>query len=128
MKTVLLTILLMCLSGCNSNIDKASTADYETIALGQDTPEKELGSTMIEFQGTVKYITLEGGFYAIYADDGRKFMPRKLGELHRRHGLIVYVRGKILEGVHTIQQHGQVLDISSIEIIDDSKVGRLDEM
>ena len=128
MKSVLLTILLFCLTACNSSLEATPASPSNSNTPESTMPEKELESEMIEFQGTVKYISLEGGFYAIYADDGRKFMPRKLGELHRRHGLVVYVRGKILEGVHTIQQHGQVLDISSIDIIDDSKVGRLDEM
>lgn len=88
--------------------------------------EKQLASSIIEFRGTVKYISIEGGFYAIYADDGRRFMPRKLGEIHRRHGLVVKVSGKILKDVITTQQHGQVLEIRSIEIIDDSNVGRED--
>jgi hypothetical protein len=128
MKTILLTCLILCLTACNSRSDNALVTLTESNNLEAAMPEKQTTSPIIEFRGTVKYISIEGGFYAIYADDGRKFMPRKLGELHRRHGLVVKVSGKILKDVLTTQQHGQVLDIRSIEILDDSNVGRLDEM
>ena len=128
MKTALLTILLLCSTACNSDLEPPITKVDESKIQELPLPNKQVGSTMIEFQGTVKYITLEGGFYAIYADDGRKFTPKNLGELHRKNGLVVKVRGKILKDVVTFQQHGQVLNISSIEIIDDSKVGRLDKI
>ena len=117
MKIILLLNMLFCLTACNSETTAAPTLSVDSKNLESKVIEIPLASSSIEFQGTVKYISLEGGFYAIYADDGRKFMPRKLGELHRRHGLVVYVRGKILKDMVTFQQHGQVLDISSIEII-----------
>ena len=128
MKIVILVNMLFCLTACNSATTAAPTLSVDSKNLESKVIEIPLASSSFEFQGTVKYISLEGGFYAIYADDGRKFMPRKLGELHRKHGLVVYVRGKILKDMVTFQQHGQVLDISSIEIIDDSNVGRLEDM
>ncbi|MFT4939969.1 MAG: hypothetical protein ACI88A_003019 [Paraglaciecola sp.] len=128
MKTVIFASLALCLTACNSNLEAAPVALTKSKELEPAMSGKELSSSIIEFRGTVKYIPLEGGFYAIYADDGRKFMPRKLGEIHRRHGLVVKVSGKILKDVLTIQQHGQVLDIRSIEIVDDSNVGGADNM
>ncbi|MFT5675321.1 MAG: hypothetical protein ACI808_001252 [Paraglaciecola sp.] len=126
MKTALLTSLVLCLTACNSTLDARPITLTESKKLEPAMSEKQLASSIIEFRGTVKYISIEGGFYAIYADDGRRFMPRKLGEIHRRHGLVVKVSGKILKDVITTQQHGQVLEIRSIEIIDDSNVGRED--
>ena len=77
---------------------------------------------IIEFLGTVQYVVIEGGFYAIYAEDGRKFMPRHLKKSQEKHGLIVKVKGEILKDVITVQQHGEVLKIISIEVLDDSNV------
>jgi hypothetical protein len=116
MKAIIASVLVLGMSAC-------STA-YEppVISKQQSMSRSKASNAELEFRGTVQFVTLEGGFYAIYADDGRKFMPQKLSEAHEKHGLVVQVKGKIIKDVITFAQHGQVLKIISITVLDDSAI------
>ncbi|MFT4993371.1 MAG: hypothetical protein ACI965_000390 [Paraglaciecola sp.] len=122
MKAILAAVLSLGISACGT----ATTDNPQTMSAADNKVktmyEAKQDSATFEFRGTVQFVTLEGGFYAIYADDGRKFMPQNLGAAHRKPGLVVQVKGRILKGVITFQQHGEVLQIISIEMVDDSQV------
>lgn len=71
-------------------------------------------ATFVAETGTVTYVDLEGGFYGIVADDGRRFLPSGLGEEYRVDGLRLTFVGEVEEGVVTIQQWGTPVDIIAV--------------
>jgi hypothetical protein len=111
--------IFACSINSKNNHSLSSLHGNGTVAMS----EMQGNDNIIEFLGTVQYVVIEGGFYAIYAEDGRKFMPRHLKKSQEKHGLIVKVKGEILKDVITVQQHGEVLKIIDIEVINDSNVG-----
>ncbi|WP_281559366.1 hypothetical protein [Thalassomonas sp. RHCl1] len=68
-------------------------------------------------QGTVKYLTMEGGFYGIVTDEGKKLLPMGLAPEYRQHGAIVKVKGELIKNMMTIQQWGTPFKITEIELI-----------
>ena len=68
-------------------------------------------------QGTVKYLTMEGGFYGIVTDEGKKLLPMGLAPEYRQHGAIVKVKGELIKDMMTIQQWGTPFKITEIELI-----------
>lgn len=79
-------------------------------------------TALITVTGTIYFKPLEGGFYALDASDGRKFMPRGMDKDLLKNGMVVEVTGVILEDMLTFQQYGQVLKVKSAKMIDDSQV------
>ncbi|NQT73396.1 MAG: hypothetical protein HQ553_11615 [Chloroflexi bacterium] len=68
----------------------------------------------ISFVAKVRWIPLEGGFYGLVADDGRRFLPLNLPDTFRKEGLKVRVRGEIKKVV-TIYMWGTPFEIHEIE-------------
>ena len=67
---------------------------------------------------TVTYIDLEGGFYGLITDDGRRFLPENLPEEYRIDGLRVAFSADVLDGGAGIQMWGTAVELRSIERID----------
>ena len=65
--------------------------------------------------GTVKFIDLEGGFYGIVGDDGKKYDPTNLGQQFREDGLRIRFEAKIRRDVASIHMWGMIVDITKIE-------------
>ena len=97
------------------------------IAFSQSTPliaqevkitgERTTVNEQVKFTGRVRFMTIEGGFYALYADDGRVFTPSNLAKKYQQDGLLVEVTGQILTDMMSYQQHGKMLQVTSITII-----------
>ena len=64
------------------------------------------------FEVTVQFLNLEGGFYGLVTEDGRKLLPMNLEPEHRKAGLKLVVKGQELKGVRTIQQWGFPFELS----------------
>jgi len=77
--------------------------------------DKGKGDDIISGTGTINHINLEGGFYGITADDGRKYLPKSLAREFKVDGLHVRFQVKILTGVATIYMWGTPVDVLSIE-------------
>jgi hypothetical protein len=71
----------------------------------------------ITFTGTVSFIPLEGGFFGIISDDGRRYDPVNLPEEYRRDGLRVKVEALVLRGVIGFHMWGQKVEISNINAL-----------
>jgi hypothetical protein len=65
--------------------------------------------------GTVRFIELEGGFYGIVADDGRKYDPINLSEGFREDGLRVKFEANIREDLSSIHMWGTLVELTKIE-------------
>jgi hypothetical protein len=72
----------------------------------------------VSFTGTVSYKNLEGGFYAIDADDGQKYMPINLPKEFAVDGLRVQVSARPKAEMVGIQMYGimaEIVEISRLE-------------
>ena len=67
-------------------------------------------------QGRVQFLNLEGGFYGIITDSGKKILPMNLAKEYAQNGAVVRIKGKV-KNVLTIQQWGTPFTITEIELI-----------
>jgi len=67
-------------------------------------------------RGRVQFLNLEGGFYGIITDSGRKILPMNMTQEFAQNGAIVRIKGKV-KNVMTIQQWGTPFTITEIELI-----------
>jgi len=72
-------------------------------------------------KGKIVYIQLEGGFYGIVSDLGKKILPLNLPEHARQEGAEVEFSGVFVPDQMTIQQWGTPFKIKSIEVIKPGK-------
>ena len=63
---------------------------------------------------TIRYIELEGGFYGIFSDDGRRFDPLNLPREYAADGLRVKVAGRTVPDRLSFHMWGTVVQIESI--------------
>lgn len=110
-------LLIGLMAGCQTESQTAAAIKQESAMSFKD--EKK---TSLVFQGTVKYKSFEGGFYAIDAQTGEKYHPMGLTKEFRRDGLIVAVEAETIPDLMTFQQYGTPIKILSIKVIDDSQV------
>ncbi len=95
---ILLILLFLFVSACaSSRVD--------------DRP-REVG--IVEEEGRVVYVDLEGGFYGITTDGGARFLPLRLDPEYQRDGLRVRFRGRVQEQALTIQMWGTPIAIEGI--------------
>jgi len=64
--------------------------------------------------GTVRYISVEGGFYGIVGDDGKRYDPVNLSASFRENNLRVRFRGKILKDRVSFHMWGELFEIERI--------------
>ncbi len=69
----------------------------------------------ISFTGTVTWVELEGGFFGIIADDGKRYEPINLPEQYAQEGVQVTVTASIREDYASIYMWGTIIEILSIE-------------
>jgi len=69
-------------------------------------------------QGTVTYVDLEGGFYGIITDDGKKLDPTNLPETFKEDGLKVRFRSEEKEGGFGIRMWGTIVELKEVEKLD----------
>jgi hypothetical protein len=70
---------------------------------------------VIAVTGTVQFFSLESGFFAIRAEDGKTYDPINLPREYQKDGLRVRFKGKLrpdLAGVHMV---GPLVEIVTIE-------------
>jgi len=93
---------------------RALAAILLALAVGACLPGGKESFTAV---GTVRYVSLEGGFYGIVADDGTRYDPGdSLPEKYRRDGLRVRFTARPQEGF-TIRMWGKLVEIEEIEEI-----------
>jgi hypothetical protein len=65
------------------------------------------------FRGTVKKNALEGGFWELHTDDGKKYQLQGGDDALRKEGLKVEVDGKVDKGAMGIGMSGPILAVKS---------------
>jgi len=71
-------------------------------------------NNIIEFDGTIKYIELEGGFYGIVDNNGNRYYPINLPEEYKIDGLNVHVKARIRRDIASIHMWGITIEIIGI--------------
>lgn len=67
-----------------------------------------------EITGTVVYKNLEGGFFAIDGDDGKKYDPISLPQNYRRDGLKVKVTARLKLDAVSFHMYGPIIEVVNI--------------
>ncbi len=98
MRPLLLTIIALLLGGCLS-------------ASSGGSPPAEQTAGTIAVEGRVTFVSLEGGFYGIVADDGRRFDPVNLPPAWEKEGLKVRFRGRPQPGRIGFHMWGTAIEI-----------------
>jgi hypothetical protein len=81
--------------------------------ISKNPPQQQRNEQMIT--GTVLYITIEGGFYGLVADDGEKYDPINLPEEYKQNGLRVKFQVERKKGMASIHMWGIIAEIVKIE-------------
>jgi hypothetical protein len=112
MKTVLSTLLLMMLllAGCRTMAGSGGPPL-------PPPPPSATGEKLLEFTGTVVFIPLEGGFYGIVGEDGRRYDPLNLADSLQKDGLKVRVKARPVEHGASFHMWGQRIEIVEINTL-----------
>lgn len=65
--------------------------------------------------GTVKYVEIEGGFWAIESEEGENYDPMNLPERFQKEGLSIEAEVKVREDVGSIRMYGTIIEIHTIK-------------
>lgn len=77
------------------------------------------GPKPMDVEATVEFLAVEGGCWSLLASDGTRYEPLELAEPFRQNGLKVVVRVRRRTDVGTVCQVGTVVEILSIEAVDE---------
>ena len=99
---LLIPVCIMALVGCKGEPDSSP----------EETPVPPVDS--FEIIGTVAYKNLEGGFYAIDGDDGKKYNPINLPEPFREDGLKVKVTARKQDAM-SAHMYGGIIEVVDVE-------------
>ena len=117
------TFLLMACQGSEPTAKEIASSPEKAVISQQESAmsnklTKQQLRPMLKWQhGTVKYLTMEGGFYGIITDDGKRLLPMGLAPEYRQHGAKVKVQGELIKDMMTIQQWGTPFKVVAIELL-----------
>ena len=72
---------------------------------------------IVSGSGTVHYVSLEGGFYAIRADAGVLYDPINLADYAKIEGQRVRFTGMTRPDLASVHMYGPLLEIHSLELL-----------
>ena len=98
-------VLLALLAGCAGSAAPA----------GRPTPAADEAARSEVVMGTVRHIDLEGGFYGIVTDDGRRLEPVNLPREYRKDGVRLRARVVSLRDRVSIRMWGTPVRIIEFE-------------
>ena len=73
--------------------------------------------TTLNITGKSRFISLEGGFWAIEGDNGKKYTPINMPEQLKTNGATVRVQAQLLKGAASISMWGDAIRIISFETL-----------
>ncbi len=73
---------------------------------------------IISEASTIKFIDLEGGFYAIVTNDDMRYDPVNLPDEFKVDGLRVRFEGKLRDDMYSFHMWGKLIEIIKIEKLD----------
>ena len=116
MKRALIVFAALMLSACQP--PKAPSNQHiaeQDATAAQITVKNTAKETAMIIVGRIIHKRFEGGFFALDADDGNKYLPMGLPKEYRQHGLRVKVSGEVINDLATTVQYGKPLRVISVE-------------
>lgn len=115
MPRLLLTIALAAFTMVATTIARAQTpAESSTEQKEKFGPPSAANSVWLT--GTIRYVSLEGGFYGIVADNGQRYDPIALNPKFAHDGMRVKVQARLLTSALTLRMWGVPIKIIEIDI------------
>jgi hypothetical protein len=112
-------LLLLLLAACSSAVpsNKANSAAISaTENNAMNTEPAPASDGIIRASGRIQYQDLEGGFWGIVADDGRKFDPIELDEKFHKDGLRVIFEAEPDTDRMSTRMWGSLVVLKKIEL------------
>ncbi len=117
---VSICLFLVAMSGCTTPSPPAEVLP-EPEPNGSDSvmppPAKRSAGPQADtftLTGTIVWKALEGGFFAIHADDGKKYDPINLPDSMKKEGLRVSVTVRLKKGAMSFHMYGAIIEIVDI--------------
>ena len=111
-------VLIFAISGCMQS--EPGTQDIQVVSSEEVKPALEDSMKNISkypYRGTIRFMNLEGGFYGIVTDKGKKLLPQGLEKKYFVDGTVINFSGKYEKGMMTIQQWGTPFRIDEVQLI-----------
>jgi len=102
------------ITGSSNDIQRAEPNISEPNAPPSPDRPPTVPADSFEIVGTVVHKAIEGGFYAIDGDDGRKYDPINLPESFRKDGLRVIVTARRRTDAMSLHMYGAIIEIVNI--------------
>ena len=122
--TLLILACVVALIGCKDKSDSVKDIQKAEPILSEphmtepnESPSSESptnpNTDTFEIHGTVVHKNMEGGFFAIDGDDGRKYYPVNLAPSFRKDGLKVKVTARLSRDAMSIHMYGVIIEVLS---------------
>ncbi len=121
---ILAVVFAFMLSGCmqsepdiqsNSNPKTIQPASSEEVKPPPENTMKNISK--FPYKGTIHYMNIEGGFYGIVTDKGKKLLPLGLEKKYLVEGTTIIFSGNYEQDMMTIQQWGTPFRINAVQLI-----------
>jgi len=125
---VLMVVCITFFSGCSANSMRSESVPSAAPSVSNlNAPDRKDASAtetktsitadVFEIIGTVAYVELEGGFYAIIAEDGKRYDPMNLPNSFRTDGLKVTVKAKLRPDAAGFHMYGPIIEVVDIDSV-----------
>ncbi|MHC4628524.1 MAG: hypothetical protein ACYTDV_16225 [Planctomycetota bacterium] len=117
---LLILICVVALAGCSYMTGSSNDVQRTEPNISEpgEPPSPDRPPTVpadsFEIVGTVVYKGIEGGFYAIDGDNGRRYDPINLPESFRKGGLRVKVTARRRRDAMSLHMYGAIIEIVNI--------------
>lgn len=98
-----------------------STPENSNPNVEKTSPIADDNGEIRNMTGTIVFNEIEGGFYGIKTDDGKKYNPINLDAPFRKDGLRVKFDANPKKGMVGIHMWGEYVEIIHIETLDESR-------
>jgi hypothetical protein len=113
---VLFVSLMIISLGACSNMESEAQLSKEEITIDEAAMEDK-PLKLMTLTATVTYIDLEGGFYGLITDKGKKLLPINLEKEHQIDGTVLSFSSKRITTRHTTKQWGQLVEMVDVKLI-----------
>lgn len=113
---LVVTITGLALAGPAFGLDRIAAPDVNPEKADGDCAKDE-----ISVKGTVEHVELEGGFWGVIGDDGKRYDVVNLSKEFRKQGLRVKFVGRLRPDRVSFHMWGVIVEVISIEKLGDMK-------
>jgi hypothetical protein len=120
LKHLILFLCLLTIFSCSSEKGTKTKSLPQNVDTDKGTSQlADDKSEIRSMSGTVVYQEIEGGFFGIVAEDGKKYNPINLDESFKKDGLRVKFDANVKKGMVGIHMWGQYVEILKIEKLEE---------